>query len=63
MQYDQYNSTKEVLKSFRQDQEDKLDNKLLHQGSFGQLVNLNYRKTFSTLPTAILIIPYQPAKT
>ena len=34
MQYDQYNSTKEVLKSFRQDQEDKLNNKLLHQGSF-----------------------------
>ena len=34
MQYDQYNSTKEALKSFRQDQEDKLNNKLLHQGSF-----------------------------
>ena len=34
MQYNQYNSTKEVLKSFRQDQEDKLNNKLLHQGSF-----------------------------
>ena len=34
MQYDQYNSTKEVLKSFRQDQEDKLNSKLLHQGSF-----------------------------
>ena len=34
MQYDQYNSTKEVLKSFRQDQEVKLNNKLLHQGSF-----------------------------
>ena len=34
MQYDQYNSTKEVLKSFRQDQEDKLNNKLLHQVSF-----------------------------
>jgi hypothetical protein len=34
MQYDQYSSTKEVLKSFRQDQEDKLNSKLLHQGSF-----------------------------
>ena len=34
MQYDQYNSTKEALKSFRQDQEDKFNNKLLHQGSF-----------------------------
>ncbi len=34
MQYDQYSSTKEVLKSFRQDQEDTLNRKLLHQGSF-----------------------------
>jgi hypothetical protein len=34
MQYDQYNSTKEVLKSFRQDLENKLNSKLLHQGSF-----------------------------
>ena len=34
MQYDQYNSTKKVRNSFRQDQEDKLNNKLLHQGSF-----------------------------
>ncbi len=33
-QYDQYSSTKEVLKSFRQDQEDTLNSKLLHQGSF-----------------------------
>ena len=34
MQYDQYNSTKEALKSFRQDHEDKLNTKLLYQGSF-----------------------------
>ena len=37
MQYDQYNSTKEVLKSFRQDQEDKLNNKLLHQDHSSQV--------------------------
>ena len=34
MQYDQYSSTKEVLKSFRRDQKHKLNIKLSHQGSF-----------------------------
>ena len=34
IQYDQYSSTKEVIKSFRDDQEDKLTNQLTYQGSF-----------------------------
>ena len=33
-QYDQYTSTKEVIKSFREIQEDKLENQLKCQGSF-----------------------------
>ena len=33
MQYDQYNTTNEVLKSFRKDEEYKFNNKLLHQQS------------------------------
>ena len=61
MQYDQYNSTKKVLKSFRQDQEDKLNNKLLHQGSFFSSiskfslsqVNRNWSTCQSKLPKNI----------
>ncbi|CAB3996333.1 Hypothetical predicted protein [Paramuricea clavata] len=34
IQYDQYSSTKEVIKSFRDVQEDKLTNQLTYQGSF-----------------------------
>ncbi|CAB4024715.1 Hypothetical predicted protein [Paramuricea clavata] len=34
IQYDQYSSTKEVIKSFRDDQVDKLTNQLTYQGSF-----------------------------
>jgi hypothetical protein len=33
-QYDQYSSTKEVIKSFREIHEDKLENRLKYQGSF-----------------------------
>jgi hypothetical protein len=34
IQYDQYSSAKEVIKSFRDDQEDKLTKQLTYQGSF-----------------------------
>ena len=34
IQYDFYNSTKEVLKDFRSEHEDKLKNQLTCQGSF-----------------------------
>ena len=62
-QYDQYTSTKEVIKSFREIHTDKLENRLKCQGSFfssiskfslpqvnsiWQRVNPNYQKTFST---------------
>ena len=67
IQYDQYSATKEVIKSFRDNQENKLTNQLTSQGSFftsiskfslpqtrsGQLVNPSFLKTFSTSPYVI----------
>ena len=60
IQYDQYSATKEVIKSFRDNQENKLTNQLTPQGSlftsitrYGQLVNPSFLKTFLTSPYVI----------
>ena len=78
IQYDAYNSTKEVLKDFRSGHEDKLLNQLTSQGSFfcsvtkfaylsltrrGPSPNRSSRKTFTTLPFVTLTTLFRPAKT
>ena len=67
IQYDVYNSTKQVLKEFQSGQEDKLKNHLICQGSFfgmlqsflyhgstpfGLRLNRTYRRTYSISPFA-----------
>ena len=78
IQCDVYHSTKEVIKNFHSVHENKLQNQLSCQGSFFSSVsrfsfhsltkydlplNVNYRKTFTTLRYGISTIPFQHAKT
>ena len=74
IQYDQYSVTKEVTKSFRDNQENKLTNQLTSQGSFFtsiskfslpqvNTINPSFLKTFSTSPYVIQTIRYQPVET
>ena len=78
IQYDFYSSTKEVLKDFRSEHENKLKNQLTCQGSFfsnvtsspcriltkcSLLLNQNFRKTFITLLYAISITLFRHVRT